>query len=547
MRKNKMLELKKKMRMLTGVTCAALMLAGTISVPVRAEASNGAERAQETEAKAFSQIRLSVGKDQETPVFQAADKVKLEINISNTGNLDAQNVRIAPVIAKESEWPFEMNRMNWEQEVGTIEAGKTITAVWGTDEDKLTVREDVTGNAYKLVFHITYNDGEKGCETDKYVFVKSTAKEKPPAESGNSGEGGANTGNNQNTQISSGVTENQSGKNTESQDAGTVYNSEPVVTGGFSGSGSSENSSVPRVIVTGFETQPGEVRAGSNFKLIIHLKNTSGKTAVSNMLFDLQAPSSGTEAAAEAPAFLPASGSSSVYLDNIPAGGTKDISIELNARADLIQKPYSIAMTMKYEDSRSTQYEAQSSLAIPIVQKARFEFGKIQIAPDPVTAGEEVNISCSLYNLGRVKMYNVKAKFEGEAIETQEQFVGNLDSGATGSIDMIVKAKEKAKGKSECKLLLSYEDDAGNVSTSEQKFSVNVETAADIVNIDDAQTVTEQEGGFPVFAVVAAAILAAGGGTAAVIAVKRRKRMMEEAEEEELFDEVERFTEDEHQ
>ena len=99
------------------------------------------------------------------------------------------------------------------------------------------------------------------------------------------------------------------------------------------------------------------------------------------MLFDMQAPSSGSEGAAEAPAFLPASGSSSVYLDGIPAGGTSDISIELNARADLVKKTYSISMSMKYEDSSAAQYEAQSSLAIPVIQDARFEFSKIEIAP----------------------------------------------------------------------------------------------------------------------------------------------------------------------
>ena len=169
-----------------------------------------------------------------------------------------------------------------------------------------------------------------------------------------------------------------------------------------------------RDIVTGFNTEPAEVRAGSNFKLIVHLKNTSSKTAVSNMLFDMQAPSSGSEGAAEAPAFLPASGSSSVYLDGISAGGTSDISIELKARADLVKKPYSISMSMKYEDSSAAQYEAQSSLAIPVIQDARFEFSKIEIAPETVAVGEEANISCSLYNLGRVKMYNVKARFEGD-------------------------------------------------------------------------------------------------------------------------------------
>ena len=106
------------------------------------------------------------------------------------------------------------------------------------------------------------------------------------------------------------------------------------------------------------------------------------------MLFDFQAPSSGTEAAAEAPAFLPSSGSSSIYLDSIPAGGTRDIAIDLNARADLVQKPYSISMSLKYEDGNATQYEAQSSLAIPVRQEARFEFSKIPIAPDTVAVGE---------------------------------------------------------------------------------------------------------------------------------------------------------------
>ena len=213
--------------------------------------------------------------------------------------------------------------------------------------------------------------------------------------------------------------------------------------------------SVPRVIVTGFDTDPGTVKAGSNFKLVIHLKNTSKKTAVKNMLFDLQAPASGTDEAAEAPAFLPVSGSSSIYLEGIPADGTKDISIDLNSRADLIQKPYSITMTMKYEDGNATQFEGESSLAIPVTQEARFEFSEIKIMPDTVAVYEEANITCSLYNLGRVKMYNVKAKFEGDAIEGEEQFIGNLESGATGTVDSIVTAVAESYEESNCKLVFN--------------------------------------------------------------------------------------------
>ena len=531
-------------RTAAAVLCAAFILpaalpAAVYAADVPAEAQTGAE-------KTLARIQLSVGDGQETPVFRAGEKAKLRISVKNTGNTAAQNVRIAPVIKSEADWPFELDQLNYDQDLGSVEAGGKADAVWGGGDVPLTVKDSVTGKAYKLTFRITYDDGEKAYEAEKYVFVKTEAKpgsseEKPSGgtPSGDVPESGKPSGE---SPVSGGQTAGGGGYGSAAEpEAGSVYNSEPTVAGGGSAS-----TSVPRVIVTGFSTEPGEVRAGSNFKLVVHLKNTSSRTGVSNMLFDFQAPSSGSEAAAEAPAFLPASGSSSIYLDSIPAGGTKDISIELNARADLVQKPYSISMSMKYEDSGAAQYEAQSSLAIPIRQEARFEFSKMQIAPDTVSVGEEANISCSLYNLGRVKMYNVKARFEGKMIDTQEQFIGNLDAGATGTIDAIVTAKKATKGSEECKLVLTYEDDAGNVSTAEQKFKMTVLEETAVEETGMMPEAVPEESGNPVglAAAVLAVIAAAAAGT--VIFIKHRKKKIREAEEEEMFDEVERFTEDEH-
>ena len=562
-------------RTAAAVLCAAFLLPMALPAAVYAgEVPAGAQTGMQAGAQAGTQagtkagagrtlarIQLSIGDGQKTPVFRAGEKAELRISVKNTGNTDAQNVRIAPVIKSEADWPFELDQLNYDRNLGAVEAGEKADAVWGGGDAPLTVKKSVTGKAYKLTFRITYDDGEKAYEAEKYVFVKTEANpgstdEDPSGGAGNGGSQGSGkpSGNPQapGGQISGG--QGSGGQGSESQmagaggngtaaepEAGSVYNSEPSAAGGGSAS-----ISVPRVIVTGFSTEPGEVRAGSNFRLVVHLKNTSSRTGVSNLLFDLQAPSSGTEEAAEAPAFLPASGSSSIYVDSIPAGGTKDISIELNARADLVQKPYSITMNMKYEDSGAAQYEAQSSLAIPIRQEARFEFSKMQIAPDTVSVGEEANISCSLYNLGRVKMYNVKARFEGKMIDTQEQFIGNLDAGATGPIDVIVTAKKATQGSGECKLVLTYEDDAGNVSTSEQKFKMTVleETATeDTEMMPDA--VPEENGSPAVPAAAALAVIAAAAG-GAVVFRKHRKKKNHEAEEEELFDELERFTEDEH-
>lgn len=529
------------------VLCAVMAAALILPAGVRAEEGGTGRQA----AKVLSRIRLSVGDGQETPVFKAGEETELRIKVANKGNLDAQNVSIAPVVENTDDWPFDMEKLSYEQELGSIEAGKDVTAVWGSGSDRLKVREDVTGKSYKLVFRLTYDDGEnQGC-TDKYVFVKTVAKEKPSDSGGNDGQ----TAEQQppQTDTPGNTPGNASGNGGDSTGnysdgglgGGAVYNSEPVASGG--GPGSSGDGSVPRVIVTGFDTEPRDVKAGTNFKLVVHLKNTSKRTAVSNMLFDFQAPAAGTDAAAEAPAFLPVSGSSTVYLENIAAGGTKDISIELNARADLVQKPYSISLDMKYEDGNAAQYESGSSLAIPVKQEARFEFSRIQASPDTVAVGEESNITCSLYNLGRVKMYNVKARFEGDAIEGQEQFIGNLDSGSTGTIDGIVTAVEESYEESNCRLVLTYEDDAGNVSAVEQEFTMTVNAAEEIADMGmDDMAEAETGSSVPGILLAAAAVTVIGIILAAVL-IKNKKKKKLAAEEEELMDEVERLTEDEHQ
>ena len=534
----------------------AMLLCMIFTISMLAPMGARAEEEKTQEPKVINQITLSVGDEQKTPVYKAGEKAELKINVLNKGNMDAQNVSIAPVISSTDEWPFDMEKLNYEQSLGTISAGSQTTALWGGGDDKLTVRSDVTGKSYKLTFRLTYDDGEKIYEADRYVFVKTEAK-KSTSDSGNSnntGNGnnsgnGNNTGKDQVNNIGSGDGSGGSSGDGSAVSSGSdfydggVYNSEPVSTGGDAAS--TGDGSVPRVIVTGFDTDPGTVKAGSNFKLVIHLKNTSKKTAVTNMLFDLQAPASGTDEAAEAPAFLPVSGSSSIYLDKIPANGTKDISIDLNSRADLIQKPYSITMTMKYEDGNATQFEGESSLAIPVTQEARFEFSEIQIMPDTVAVYEEANITCNLYNLGRVKMYNVKAKFEGDAIEGEEQFIGNLESGATGTIDGIVTAVAESYDESNCKLVLTYEDDSGKEYSVEQPFTMTITSEMEPADMEMMTDIPEDTGS-PVGLIVAVIVgVAAVAAVITAVLLKRRKKRIQSSEEEELLDEVERFTEDE--
>lgn len=463
-------------------------------------------------------IKISVAEGQEVVTYQAENtEQKLSIKLENTGTADAKNVKIEPLLNDASEWPFEITEQTNERTVEAIPAGQSQDVSW----EGLSVRPDVGNNTVRLFFKITCDDGTQNqFQTTKYVFLKT--QEKPKEEEPQ-------------------APEPETPETEPPMEAGGFSNGEVSMSGG--GGGSTEKSNVPRVIVTGFNTDPGAVNAGSDFKLIIHLKNTSARTAVSNMLFDLQAPSSGTEAASEAPAFLPSSGSSTIYLDSIPAGGTQDISIALNARADLVQKPYSISMSMKYEDSDATQYESSSSLAIPVKQAARFEFSDLEIAPEAVAVGEEANITCSLYNTGRIKLYNVKAKFQGDGIEGKDVFVGNVDSGATGSIDGIVTATKEMTADQKCKMVVSYEDESGKASTVEKEFSLQItpeQAPMDMTQMAEAP----MDKGLPIVPIVIAVAVVAAV-VIIIIVLKMRKKKMKSVEEEDLLDEVDRFTEDE--
>ena len=446
-------------------------------------------------------------KDGKAPVFQAGLSQKWTITVTNSTSQSLSQVALAPELGDSGKsWPFKTEYQDYKQSVDVIPAGKSCDFTF-----EFVQREDVPSARYTLQFVLT---AENEVKASQKFYVNTTAK---PEDTKSSQEEG------------------------QEADAGGFSN------GGvsYSGGGSAGSGSVPRVIVTGFTTDPAEVRAGSNFTLTIHLKNTSKSTRVSNMLFDLSAPTEGSDEQTAAPAFLPASGSSSIYLEGIAANGTADISIQLNAKADLLQKPYSIDMSMKYEDSSATQIEATSSISIPVKQDARFEFSEFEISPESIAVGEEANVMCNLYNLGKIKLYNVKATFEGSCIDKEEVFVGNVESGASASIDAMVEGKKATKGPAKITMTLSYEDEAGEVKTMTKDFQLEV-TEASESDLAAMDMETEDKGGIPVIPILilvaALAVIAA-----AVIIIRKKKKKQTLVEEEALLDELDGPSEDEQQ
>lgn len=445
------------------------------------------------------------------PEFTAGNTHEVTLCLKNISKDEVKNLSIYPIIKDTANWPFVTDKQDFTQQVESIVSNQIVDVTFN-----LKARDDIESRRYSVPFGVSKDGVEVVQQT---IYINGKAKEAPAKEE---------------------VKEEQKTEEVSQTAEEPSYGMESVSQGEYTSSGGGESSSIPRVIVTGFTTNPGSVNAGGDFVLTVNLKNTSASTKVSNLLFDFLAEGEASDEQTSGPAFIPTSGSSSVYLKEIGANGTASINISLNAKADLVNKPYGLNLSMKYEDGSANQIEASSGLSIPVKQKARFELSEFEISPEEIAVGEESNVMCNLYNMGRIKLYNVKAVFEGEVIEKEEVFVGNIEAGSTASIDAMLKGKKEGKGKADIKMTLTYEDESGNVETSDKTLKLSV--TSEVAEQEMAMPVQEKGTGITkVIPIILIVIIV----TAIVFFIIRRKKKKNMGDdEEELLDEINGSTKD---
>ncbi len=514
----------------TAAVLAAVVLAGAgVEVPARAEGSP---------------IKWEV-ESNVVPTFEYQKSNTVGMFVTNNEDEEITDIKIEPYFKDEEafdKWPFQKDSQDDSVTIDKLEGKSKSKAIRFTFKEK----DNSETKNHKIYFRCTYKlaDGEDK-EAFKEFFVKTTAKPEEKKEDKPLEVHVTDKTPKEKEDDEKKKEKKETIIDPPSGEEGGFSNGEPSYSGGGGGGEGGGDGTVPRVIVTGFDTKPINVKAGTDFTLIVHLKNTSKKTRVKNMLFDLNAPEEGSDEQTTAPAFLPSSGSSSIYLEGMRANGTADISIKLNAKSDLLQKPYSVELSMKYEDASANAVEATSSLSIPVKQDARFEFSDFEINPESVSVDDEANVMCNLYNLGRIKLYNVRATFEGNCIEKEEVFVGNVESGATASIDAMLKGTQPTQGPEPVTMTMSYENEEGEATTEQKELMLEVTEGMDEgMDVGEIPMEEEASGGLPIVPIVIAiGILAMAA--AAVIILKERKKRKRKSEEEDFLYELDGSSEDE--
>ncbi len=449
---------------------------------------------------------IALGSTYVTPSVSAGQTVTLYIPIVNYNFCPLTNVVVTPIISnKVTEWPFESGGQNYTQTVpymGAYSYYADVNATAAIVPFTFKVRDDVLTGFYPISFEVTYlPNGE------------STAQSK--------------------TSI-------------------TAY----VQCTGKAGSGRLEDNlavSKPRLIVTGFETNPADVNAGDTFSITVHVKNTSETTAVSNVLFNLQSDSETTTTSSSGSsssssgsssnsssttyaAFLPTSGSSSIYQSSIAPGQTVDLVLEMSARADLTQKPYVLNVNTTYDAAGKTDITDKASVSIPIWQKSKFDTGEESVNPSMMGVGDTGNISFSIYNTGRTTLNNIWFRFRDENVQGDDVYVGTITSGSTGYVDASFTGMQSNDGTVHA--VVEYEDDRGNVTSVDKTFEISIEEgyiAEGDYMMDDSEI--EETPTFPTWGkvLIIVGIAAAACIIALVLILWKRKQ---KKQEQELADEI---------
>lgn len=170
----------------------------------------------------------------------------------------------------------------------------------------------------------------------------------------------------------------------------------------------------------------------------------------------------------------------------------------------------------EYENSKAEAFSAEDTLYIPVSLRQRLSVTDVYVAEDSIEVGDTVELSATVNNLGEGSLHNVTVYLSGDNIEDSSSYVGNVEPGKSGTVDMLTKATVVTEGDhKKNKMIITYEDKDGNVQ--EETVDVDLRVAEPVYdnlekvkNAKDYSGVAKKTGTAVIILVVAAGIIYLG-------------------------------------
>jgi len=222
----------------------------------------------------------------------------------------------------------------------------------------------------------------------------------------------------------------------------------------------------PRVLLSAFATIPEEPAAGEEFTVNLTLKNASSTTGVQNLKTTISAPDG---------SLLPVGGAASVYTQWIGAGAAVGYELRFQSLPTAEEGPHQLTLHVDYEEAAGgTALVSDETMTVRVRQHTRVETSELELQPSNLTVGQDTNLSFSVLNKGKNKLYNTSVAVKpDQAVTAPEQFVGTIEAGTAGAVDMVLHAD--AASNAPVTLVISYEDAGGTVTTFERQVELIID------------------------------------------------------------------------
>ncbi len=263
-----------------------------------------------------------------------------------------------------------------------------------------------------------------------------------------------------------------------------------------------DGTSKPRLIVSNYDTDVEQLKAGDVFNLAFEIRNTHSSVAAKNIIISISGKAPGGQEV-----FSVTQGSNNFFVNKIGAGETFSGTLEMKVKSDTATNAYPIFVNIEYEydgiEPNPTTGEIgekeQHELNLQVAENARPVVDYVQVYSwdGGVIVNSPATLAFEFYNMGKSMLNNVIATVEGDFINSSGNmyFMGNVNAGdrSYAEFEVLPTVEGMARGT----VRITYEDSNGDEQVYTKEFETNVmgeqtwnpdvDGGIDVFNPDTAQ------------------------------------------------------------
>ncbi len=280
-----------------------------------------------------------------------------------------------------------------------------------------------------------------------------------------------------------------------------------------------EDSSQPRLMVTSYKLESDFIAPNETKTITVTLKNMHPSKSVKNIKLSLSEESDE----------IRPTGMGTKYVSSIGADSYFSWAVEITAINTASIGEHKLSFTAEYEDKNGSGYSSSDILRIEVRQPARLEFDGAKL-PVKVVQDDTVTLNIKLMNTGKAPLYNCKADFEIDGLDSGgSAYVGEIQPQESSVASANLLVSDTKLGKVEGQITITYEDSFGETYTLTHDVSTKIEKKV----IKAAKTEDEKEQKLnPLWWLFILIGLAVGGGLGFGIpyAIRSRKERLRDEE-----------------